>query len=161
MTLLSVLPIALMPTHSEPNTDVIEFRIKIQRMHASLAADPRPSDSSKRSSQVSQEPAVHPSDAHIHLLRHTMPALQVTGPDRCGQAVLGIIRHVHNLFFRIERRDVANRPEDLFFYAPRRFRKPSKNCGLNKETVVESVTKCWQTRADHDLSTFFARQLVR
>ena len=36
-----------------------------------------------------------------------MAAFQVCRPDRCGQAVLGVIRHAYRFFFGIERRDVA------------------------------------------------------
>src|SRR5215472_4332843 len=89
-----------------------------------------------------------------------MPALQVTGPDRCGQAVLGLVRHVHGFLFRIERRNVAYRPEDLFFYAPRGLRKASEDRWLNEETAVESVAEGRNAPAGHDRSPFFARQLV-
>src|SRR5690242_691350 len=160
MTLLSVFPICAKTDRSEPNTDVIEFRIKIQRMHAALATDARQSDSSKGSSQVPQEPAIYPSDADIHLLRDPVSPLQIAGPDRCGQAVLRVVRHVHSLFFRIERRNMTHRAEDFFFDAPRRFRKTSKDCGLNEEAIVERVSERWHGPARHDLCPFFARESV-
>src|SRR5580658_7263136 len=114
-TLLSVPLIALFaPTKtSQPDANVVQFRIKIQRMHPAFppyAGKPR---STKGRSQVSQEPAIHPRNAHLHLLRHTMPPLQVAGPDRGSQTILRIVGHGDGLLLRIKRRDVAHWTEDF------------------------------------------------
>ena len=38
-----------------------------------------------------REPAVHPGDAHFHLLRDAVRARDVLRPDRAGQAVLCLL----------------------------------------------------------------------
>jgi hypothetical protein len=43
-------------------------------MHATLASNPGETYASKRRSQIPQEPAIHPRDANIHLLRDAVAA---------------------------------------------------------------------------------------
>src|ERR1017187_3931919 len=129
-------------------------------MHSALAANARKSRSPKRRSQIPQEPAIHPRDAHIHLLCHTVAALQVAGPDRRCESVLRVIGHGNGFLFRIEQRDVANWPEDFFLHAPRRFRKSSIDGWLHVEAVVAIVAKLGNPSASYNRRPFFPRQPV-
>src|SRR5271166_1436818 len=105
-------------------------------MHSAFAADAGKSCPTEWRSQITQEPAIHPCDAHIHLLRHTMTSLQVARPDRRREPIFRVIGHSHGLFFVLKWRDVTNWPKDLLFHAPRRFRKSSIDGWLNVKAVV-------------------------
>ncbi len=56
---------------------IVQLRIEIQRMHSAFASDAGQSDAAERRPQIAQEPAIHPRDAHVHLLGHAVPALQI------------------------------------------------------------------------------------
>src|ERR1017187_1558001 len=129
-------------------------------MHSAFAADTRKSHSSERSSQVTQKPAVHPCDAHIHLLGYAMATLQIAGPYRGRQSVLGVVRQGDGFLFRVERCDVAHRTKDLLLHAPRRLRKSSIDGRLYVETVVTIVAKCRNAPARYDRRSFFSSQSV-
>src|ERR1022692_3847490 len=129
-------------------------------MHSAFAANAGESRSAKRRSQITQEPAIHPRDTHVHSLRNAMASLQVAGPDRCGESILRIIGHRHGFLFQIKRRDVANGPEDFLFHAPRRFRKSSIEGWLHVETVVAIVAKLRNSSATDQRRSFFPGQLV-
>src|SRR5579864_560633 len=129
-------------------------------MHAALTADPRKAHATKGRPQVAQEPAIHPGDADIHLLRDAVAALEIRRPDRGGKSVLGVVRHCNCLVFRIERRDVADRTEDLFFHAPRRLAQASIDCGLDIATVIQVVTEFRNASPGDDGCALFSSQLV-
>src|SRR5579864_9441539 len=79
-TLLSTSPIAfatVINSDSEPDTDVVQFRIKVQRVHAPFAPDSRQPHTAKGRAQIPKKPAVHPSDPRIHLLCDAVAALQI------------------------------------------------------------------------------------
>src|SRR5580692_3796074 len=129
-------------------------------MHSAFAANTRKASATERSSQVAQEPAVHPRDAHIHLLCDAMTALHVTGPYRGREPVFRIVRQGDGFFFRVERCDVAHRPEDLLLHAPRRLRQSSIDGRLHIEAMVASVVKYRNASASHDCRSFFAGQPI-
>jgi len=83
-------------------------------MHSAFAANPRKSRSSEWRSQIAQEPAVHPCDAHTHLLRYAMATLQIAGPISKPPVRTCIVRQGNSFFFRIKRRNVAHRPKNFF-----------------------------------------------
>src|SRR5665811_823928 len=119
-------------------------------MHTALASDPRKSHATERRPQIAQEPAIHPGNTNIHLLRHTVTALQVRRPDRCCQAVLRIVRHAHRLLLRIEGSDMAHRSEDFFLHAARRFRQSSIDGWLHIKPLIESISKLRHSAAAYD-----------
>src|SRR5688572_27585376 len=80
---------------SQFDTDVAQFGVEIERMHAALAADARVPGAAEGSAQVAQEPAVDPGDADVDLFRHAVGARGILGPDGRAQAVLGVIRQRH------------------------------------------------------------------
>ena len=80
-------------------------------MQTALAANPGKTDTTERRPQISQEPAIHPRNSHIHLLSHPVSTLQISRPHGSCQTVLRIIPQADRFFFRIERRDMTNRPE--------------------------------------------------
>src|ERR1700722_4339741 len=116
------------PALSESYTDIVRFGIEIQRMHSTFTSNARKSRSSEWRSQIAQEPAIHPCNAHLHLLCDTMPALQIAGPDRGGEAVFCVVGHGDGFFLRIKRCDVANGPKYFFLDAPRGFWQSSIDC---------------------------------
>src|SRR5580704_263069 len=129
-------------------------------MHAAFAANAREPRSAKRRSQITQEPAIHPSNAHPHLLRDAMAALQITGPDRRRESVLRVICHGDGFLFRIKRSDVAYWPKDFFLHAPRRFRKASIDGWLHVEPAVAIVTKCRNSSASYNRRSFLPSQSI-
>src|SRR5580698_10978782 len=124
-------------------------------MHPTLAPNAGKPCSAKRCSQVSQEPAIHPRDAHLHLLRHTMPPFQVVGPDRGRETILGIVGHGDGLLLRIKRRDVARRTKDFLLHAARRFRQPSIDGWLHVEALIAIVAKLRNSSARNNRRAFF------
>src|SRR5580658_1974657 len=129
-------------------------------MRPAFAADARKSHSAKRGSQITQEPAIHPGDTHIHLLRHAMPAFQIVGPDRRRQSVLRVIGHGDSFFFRVKRRDVAHGPKDFLLHATRRFRQPGIDGWLYIEAMVATVAKCRNSSSGYNRCPFFYRKPI-
>src|SRR5271156_386251 len=125
-------------------------------MHPALAADARKPNSTERRSQIAQEPAIHPGDTNIHLLRDTMATFQIAGPDRSRESILRIVRHSHGFFFRIKRRNVAHRPKNFFFYAASRLGESSIDRWLYVEAAVATVTERRNAAAGNDRRSFFA-----
>src|SRR5271165_670384 len=126
---------------SESNTNVVQLRIEIQRMHSAFAADAGEPHSAEWRSQVAQEPAIDPGDAHIHLPCHSMSPLQIGRPDRCRQTILGVIRHRNRFLFRIERSNVAHRTEDLVLDAGGGLRQSRQNRRSDIKPVVARIAK--------------------
>src|SRR5580700_3915231 len=145
---------------SQPNADIVELGVEIQGMHPAFAANAGKSRATKGRSQIPQKPAIHPRDAYLHLLRHTMTTLQVAGPDRRRQPVLCVIGQGDGFLFRIKWRNVANRPKDFFLHAPRRFRQSSIDGGFDVEAVVAIVAKPRNSSARYQGRPFFLSQMV-
>src|SRR5579862_134656 len=128
-------------------------------MYSAFAPEPRQSHSAKWRTQIAQEPAIHPRNAYIHLLRYAMAALEVARPDRSRKAVFRVIGHCHGFLFRIEGRDVTYGPENFFFHTTRRFRESSIDGWLHVETLVAFVAKPRDSPASHDARAFLSCQL--
>ena len=129
-------------------------------MQAALAAYARESRASERRPQVAQEPAIHPRDPDVHLLRDAVTPLQIRGPNRGRKAVLRVIRHAHCFFFRIERSDMANWPEDFFFHASRRFGQSSLDGGLHIEAAVKGILEMRDAASGNDVRTLVLSQTI-
>src|ERR1039458_66575 len=126
-------------------------------MHPTFAANAGKPRATERRSQITQEPAIYPCDANVHLLRYAMTALQVGGPYRSRESVLRVVGHSDGFFFRIKRRNVAHRPKDFFLHAARRFRKSSIDGWLHVEAVVAIVAKLRNSPTSYNRSPFFLR----
>src|ERR1700722_11521528 len=129
-------------------------------MHSAFASYAGKSCPAKGRTQITQEPAVHPGDPHIHLLSHTMTSLQIAGPDRCRESVFRVIGHSNGFLFGIKRRDVAHGPKDFFLHAPRRFWKSSIDGWLHVKAVVAVVAKFWHSSSGYDRRSLVLRQPV-
>src|SRR5208283_6189477 len=129
-------------------------------MHPAFAANAGKSCAAEGRSQIAQEPAVHPRDAHIHLLRNPMAAFQVAGPDRGCESVLRFVGHGHGFLFRIERRNVAYWAKNFFLHAPRRLWKSSIDGGLHVKAVVAIVAKLGNAAASYNRCPIFASLVV-
>src|SRR5271165_7312061 len=125
-------------------------------MHSPFPANAGKTRPTKRRSQIAQKPAVDPRNAHIHLLRHAMTTLQISGPDRRRQPVLRVVGHCYRFFFGIKRRDVAHWTKNFFLHATCRFRQPSIDGGLHIEALVATVAERWNTSSSYDRRPFFA-----
>src|SRR5580704_2807252 len=129
-------------------------------MYSAFATDAGKPRSTERGSQITQEPAIYPRDANLHLLRNTMTSVQVAGPDRRRESILRVIGHCHSLLFRIKRRDVAHRPKDFLFDAPRRFWESSIDGWLHVKTIVAIVAKLRNSPTSYNRRSLFLRQSV-
>src|SRR4051812_11325629 len=89
-----------------------------------------------------------------------MPALHITRPDAGGQPVLAVISETDRFLLSIEWRNVAYRPKDFLFHAPRRFREPGIDCGLHVKTAVQRVAELRHASTCNRLRAFFTRQTV-
>src|SRR5258708_26271995 len=67
--------VACVNTNLQPDANIVQFRIKIQRMYSAFTPNSRDACASEGRPQVAQKPAVHPRNSHIHLPRHSMAAL--------------------------------------------------------------------------------------
>src|ERR1700741_474672 len=76
----------LTPASSKLHADVAKLGVELQRMHAALAPDARGLGAPEGGTQVAQEPAVDPADAHLDAPRHAVRAAQVLRPHGGGQA---------------------------------------------------------------------------
>src|SRR5271168_2761155 len=90
-------------------------------MHAAFASDAREAHAAKWRSKVAQKPAINPRDSCSQFTGNTMATLQIGSPHRSRQTVLRIIGLGDRFFLRIERRDVAHRPKNLFLHTTCRF----------------------------------------
>src|SRR5262245_55453032 len=101
-------------TPSELDAHVAELGVELERVHAALAPDSRLLHTTEGCAQIAQIPAVHPDDAGFDLRRDAMRALQIGGPYRRREPVVGVVGEPHGFVFAVEGGDVAARPEDLF-----------------------------------------------
>src|SRR5271167_1247568 len=142
---------------SESNTDVVQLGIEAQRMCAAFTANTRESHSSERRAQVTQKPAIDPSDPRFHLPRHPMRPLQVAGPDRGCQTVLRVIGHCNGVFLRVERSDMTHGPENFFFNATGRLSQTSHDRRLYVKSVVAGIAEHRNSAAGHDVGSQLSR----
>src|SRR6516164_7290989 len=98
-TALRALGLRSMPSSSELHADVHRLGEERERVHSPLAADARELDATEGRAQIPQEPVIHPGDAHLHLPRNAVRALQVRGPHRSGETITGIVGELHRLLF--------------------------------------------------------------
>src|SRR6202795_5349723 len=61
---------------SQPDADVVQLGIKIQRMHSTFASNAGKARSTKGGTQIAQNPEIHPCDADMTLLRDAMSGFQ-------------------------------------------------------------------------------------
>ena len=94
---------------SKLDAHIAQFGIELEGMHPALATSTRLPRTTKRRTQVAQQPAVDPGNAHIDICRHKVRAAQVIGPHRCGQAIAVGIHQRQQFLFAVERSDVAAR----------------------------------------------------
>src|SRR5580704_9294254 len=92
----------LMRALLELDADVHRLGKERERMCPALAADTRELHPAEGRAQVAQKPVVHPGDAHLHLARHAMRALQVAGPDGRRQTVAGVVGERDRLLLGVE-----------------------------------------------------------
>jgi hypothetical protein len=104
-------------------------------MHPAFAADARLLRAAEGRAQVAQEPAVDPGDAHLDTRRHPVGAGQVGGPDRGGEAVVGVVGQGHHLVLAVEGADVAARAEDLLLHHGCGFGQTGPDGGLHPGTL--------------------------
>src|SRR6516165_5042689 len=104
-------------------------------MHAAFTADTGKPHSSERRAQVTQEPAIHPSDARLHQACHPVSAFQVSGPDRGSKAVFRVICHDNGFFLRVEWRDMTHRSKNLFLHTTGGLRQACQDRWLNVKAV--------------------------
>src|SRR5690349_8301736 len=79
----------MMVSCSELHTHVLRLREESQRLESSLTSDSALLHAAERDAEVAQEPAVDPHGSRVQSRGDTMGALQVAGPERCREAVLG------------------------------------------------------------------------
>ena len=135
------------PAALQANTDIVQFRIKIQRVHSAFAADSRKPHAAKRRAQIAQEPAVHPSDARRSSsgprggrgLRFVVQT-EAASPY-CVSFAMAI-----GLFLGVERRDVANGTEDFFLHAASRFRQAQYKSSAERKSPCRGYRRIQERR---------------
>ncbi|KAG1249601.1 hypothetical protein G6F68_013234 [Rhizopus microsporus] len=134
---------------SELHADIAQLGIELQRMHAALAADARLLGAAERRAQVAQEPRIDPADAHVQRRAQAMGRADVAGPYGRGQAVRRSVGQGNGFLFRIERRDVAARPENFLLDDGGRFRQACPHGGLDPGARGQPVRHVRHAAARH------------
>ncbi|KAG1438739.1 hypothetical protein G6F57_019719 [Rhizopus arrhizus] len=125
-------------------------------MHAALAADARLLGAAERRAQVAQEPRIDPADAHVQRRAQAMGRADVAGPYGRGQAVRRSVGQGNGFLFRIERRDVAARPENFLLDDGGRFRQACPHGGLDPGARGQPVRHVRHAAARHHRRALFA-----
>src|SRR6516165_423782 len=93
--------------------DVLHVAEEIEAPPAALAADARPSRSSERRVEVTDEEAIDPHGAGDDSGRHSLGAREIARVDHGREAVLGAVGQMDRLVFGIERLPGENGSEDF------------------------------------------------
>src|ERR1700678_1110263 len=153
--LLSVLILKL-----QLNADIVQFGIKVQRVHAAFTPDARKAHAAKGRAQVAQKPTIDPGNSGSELLGDSMAALEVTCPDGRRQSIICVVRECNGLVFGIERSDVANRTENFFLHATSRFGEARENCRLDIKTIGAGIPESRNSSTCNNCGSFLSCQLI-
>src|SRR5882762_8287658 len=117
-------------------------------MQSALTADPRQTCAAEGRAKIAQEPGVDPADADAHRLTDTVRAIEIGGPDGRSQPIARVIRKRNHFTFGVERCDMTDGAENLFFHAPGGFGQSGNDRRLDPKSLISCVTKMWNAATD-------------